>query len=83
MTGGVSAGDVVADLSFDIAQKTAGADAEQIRRQPVASKFLAHQHLPTDRILGRHITSETGKVALTPSFPVDVLIQSLPACIAT
>src|SRR5690606_21496260 len=51
MGGCIAAGDVMAELTLDIAQKRRCADAEQIGAQPVAAQFLGHQHLPVQRVL--------------------------------
>src|ERR1700748_2156010 len=49
----VAAGDEMFELTFDVAEKGAGADAEEVCLQPFAPKLLFHQDQPVEGVLGR------------------------------
>ena len=53
MGGGISAGDVVVKLSFDVGEKSGGADAEEIRLRPFHAQLLLHQDQPQQSVF-RH-----------------------------
>ena len=50
VSGGVSSGDVVIELSFDVRQKARGADAEEMRLRPLHAQLLLHQNQPRDGV---------------------------------
>ena len=51
--GRVAAGHVMLELTFDVGEQARGADSEQLRFEPFAAKFLFHQDLVGNHILGR------------------------------
>src|SRR5688572_11359311 len=55
--GGVVTGNEVIQLSLEVSQQTACADAEEIRHQPFVTEFFFHQRLPCHGLLG--ITDST------------------------
>src|SRR5687767_3089243 len=51
--GAVAAGEVVLQLTFDVAEQRAGAKAEQLRAQVLRAQLLLHHQQPVQRLLGR------------------------------
>src|ERR1700739_700746 len=49
---GVSSGDMVLQLTFNIPYKSTGPEAEQLSVHPGQAEFLLHHRKPVDRLLG-------------------------------
>src|SRR5579883_871972 len=49
----IASGGEIFELTLDIRQQATGADAKEVRAQPIVAKLLLHQNQPVERLLGR------------------------------
>merc|ERR1719193_1813614 len=69
MRSGISSGDVMIKLTFDVSEKTGGANSKKMRLRPLHAQLFLHQNQPQYGVLGNANASSR----LKPNFKSSLL----------